>query len=79
MEIVTFIFLKPFSENPFFTILIYGLFIGSLIYNWKINSQYNRTLQSDEVNQEDLDSFKHFSAIPGILMSIGIIGTFFLL
>ena len=79
MEIVTFIFLKPFSENPFFTILIYGLFIGSLIYNWKINSQYNRTLQSDEVNQEDLDSFKHFSAIPGILMSIGIVGTFFLI
>jgi hypothetical protein len=80
MEIVTFIFLKPFSENPFFTILIYGLFIGSLIYNWKINSQYkNRILQSDEVNQEDLDSFKHFSAIPGILMSIGIVGTFFLI
>jgi len=81
IEIIEFIFLKPFHENIIFSLAIVLVFIGAFVSNLLQHQNfYNKIIK--KVHSKILDDFeepKPFTAVPGILMGIGIIGTFYLI
>ena len=81
MEALYFIFVTPFTEHALFPIAILTLFILSLI---SVNQKNRSKLEEYRENQdnsiyEDWIEPISLTFIPGILMSIGIIGTFYLI
>lgn len=81
MEALYFIFVTPFTEHALFPITILTLFILSLISV----SQKNRSKLEEYRENQDQSIYEEWlepislTFIPGILMSIGIIGTFYLI
>lgn len=81
MEALYFIFVTPFTEHALFPIAILTLFILSLISV----SQKNRSKLEEYRENQDNSIYEDWiepislTFIPGILMSIGIIGTFYLI
>jgi hypothetical protein len=81
IETIKFITIVPFSENLIFPTLISVIFIWGLIQNM-LNHKMMFKEYSSNINNliyNDWNESKSFSAIPGILMGIGIIGTFYLI
>lgn len=81
LETVNFITTVPFDENKIFPSSISLIFIGSLILN-SINHKKQLNEYSGNINNliyDDWSEPKSFTGIPGILMSIGIVGTFYLI
>ena len=81
LETLKFIAVIPFEENLVFPLLIIGVFIVSLLLSKRKN------IQSFNEYKEDMDTLIYdeykepiaSNATSGILMSIGIIGTFYLI
>lgn len=80
-KIYDFIIKVPLAQSEIFTYTIYALFIFSLLavvcINIKRLKKYK--INIDTLVYDDYIDGHSFSAIPGILMSIGIIGTFYLI
>ena len=79
-NIIEFIFITSKEESFIFPIFIYIVFLIGIIFN--IFKHINRIKSYKDQNvltSEDVEDFEHFLAIPGILMSIGIVGTFYLI
>ena len=80
-KVLNFIAWTPFTQNWVFPILIIGIFFASIWLNYKNNNErfnyYKNNI--DNLIFDDYQNGKSFSAIPGILMSVGIIGTFYLI
>lgn len=81
MEAIYFIFVTPFTEHALFPIVILTLFFLSLTsVSQKNNSklEYYRENQDTSIYEEWIEPIS-LTFIPGILMSVGIIGTFYLI
>lgn len=81
MEIINFFTTIPFSESPVFPILMSIIFLASLGLNIQANHyRYNHYKNNmDTLIFDDWNQAKKSVSTPGILMSIGIIGTFYLI
>lgn len=81
IETIKFITIVPFSENIIFPLLISIIFILGLIQNMNYHnkkySEYKKNINT--LIYDEWSDPRPFSSIPGILMSIGIIGTFYLI
>ncbi len=81
MEALNFIIVVPFTAHLIFPLLIICIFIFGLVQNWiKHNKRFNEYKNNKEtLIYDEWNEVKPYAAIPGILMSIGIIGTFYLI
>jgi len=81
IETIKFITIVPFTENVIFPTLISIIFIWSIIQNFISHKKRFREYSNNTNNliYDDWNEPKSFSGTPGILMSIGIIGTFYLI
>jgi len=81
IETLSFIFIVPFKENVVFPTLIVGIFIIAVFSSWYIHKQRLNyyTNQIENIIHDDWSEEKPLYFIPGILMSIGIVGTFYLI
>ena len=80
-NVFQFVFITPFAENLIFPTLILGMAGFSLYFSSKKNNQrFNEYKNNiDGLIFDDYKKGKALASVPGILMSIGIIGTFFLI
>ncbi len=81
IETIKFITILPFTESQIFPLLIWLIFVISLILN-RINHTKRFNEYSNNTNNliyDDWSEPQRYVSIPGILMSIGIIGTFYLI
>jgi len=81
IETILFITIVPFTENLIFPTLISFIFIFSLIQNINIHNKKFNEYKNNTNNliYDDWNEPSSLTTIPSILMSIGIIGTFFLI
>ena len=81
IETIKFITIVPFTENVIFPTLISIIFILGLMLNLKKHMKMFKEYNDNRNNliYDDWSEPKSFNSVPGILMSIGIIGTFYLI
>ena len=81
IETIKFITIVPFTENVIFPTLISIIFILGLMLNLKKHMKMFKEYNDNRNNliYDDWNEPKSFNSVPGILMSIGIIGTFYLI
>ncbi len=81
IETLNFLFFVPFQENIYFPIVMIFIFIVTLVGNMK--EQFERlSYYKNNIPKLIFDDWKEAKSsegIPGVLMSIGIIGTFYLI
>ena len=81
IDIIKFITYIPFEQNFFFPSIILVIFVLSLIQNYlqhqKMFNEYSNNI--DNFVLDDWLDITSFKSVAGILMSIGIIGTFYLI
>ena len=81
LNVFEFLFLTPFTQNWVFPILIIIVGVSNFFYslynNHKRFNNYNKNMNN--LIFDDYKNAKSSGKVPGILMSIGIIGTFFLI
>jgi len=81
LRILEFILYTPFEKNIIFFSIIFSSFIVSFIMSWNNNrkrlSFYKKNI--DTLLFDDYENGVASQSVAGILMSIGIIGTFFLI
>lgn len=81
LETLLFVTVVPFTENWIFPTLISAVFIYSLYTATRINANRRKEYieDFDKLIYEDYHEIILSNSTPGILMSIGIIGTFYLI
>jgi len=81
IDTLSFIFYVPFTENIVFPSLILLIFAIALLFSWYKHKQlfgmYRE--QINNIIHDDRSEEQPLQFIPGILMSIGIVGTFYLI
>ncbi len=80
-KVIDFIINIPFEQHAFFPIAMYTIFIVSLLLSIYSHIKNLREYQNNTDNLifDDREEAISSTATPGILMSIGIIGTFYLI
>lgn len=81
IETIKFIMILPFKESMIFPLFIWLIFVVSLILNMiSHKKRFNEYINNaDNLIYDDWNEPQRYVSIPGILMSIGIIGTFYLI
>lgn len=80
-ETIRFIISVPFAEHKFFPILMYTIAIISLVFSIYMHRKSLKEYRNNTDNLifDDREEATTAASTPGILMSIGIIGTFYLI